>query len=320
MQLRIMAMVIGWAVFGAGRTTAYIDPVCSQYPLLCPLGSAVNVQAPEQFVVEFATNVGTFQVQVIRQWSPHGADRVFNLVQQHFYDSNYFYRVLPNWVAQFGVSPNPTISSIWTWQNNATYGCILPVEPLYQGVSNQRGYVAYSTEYDTNQQAVNATTQLFINYRNNSRLDSHGFVPFGYVLGDGMSVVDTFYSGYGEVAEMCNPPNKTLCPGPSEGAIYAQGNAYLAQNYPRLSYIQTATIVVVESGSDTGRKDVDFTKSNVFYGLIGWLVGCIVLVACMVAYKTYRWRKQKRQEKVMIAKEMGTPAEEPSDPEHYAPM
>ena len=72
------------------------------------------------------------------------------------------------------------------------------------------------------------TTQVFINLKSNQSLDSQGFAPFAEVT-DGMDVVDKLYSGYGEA--------------PDQEAITKRGNAYLQGKFPKLDYIQKATIL-----------------------------------------------------------------------------
>ena len=79
------------------------------------------------------------------------------------------------------------------------------------------------------------TTQIFINTREqgNAFLDNQGFSPIGKVI-EGMDVVDKMYAGYGEGA----PAGK----GPNQGKIQLQGNAYLTQNFPKLSYFSKASL------------------------------------------------------------------------------
>jgi peptidyl-prolyl cis-trans isomerase A (cyclophilin A) len=95
-------------------------------------------------------------------------------------------------------------------------------------LSNVRGTLAYAAASDASGQAVNRTTQLYINYGNNSRLDASGFTPIGVVQGKGMAVVDAIYSGYGE--------------DPDQDSIYAEGDAYLASNFPKLGYVTAAYV------------------------------------------------------------------------------
>src|SRR5947208_304958 len=62
-------------------------------------------KAPQLFNVTFHTTKGDFVVSVHRTWAPRGADRFYNLVKNHFYDGQKVFRVVPGFVAQFGISP-----------------------------------------------------------------------------------------------------------------------------------------------------------------------------------------------------------------------
>mmetsp|Transcript_10481 Transcript_10481/g.14863 ORF Transcript_10481/g.14863 Transcript_10481/m.14863 type:complete len:107 (-) Transcript_10481:245-565(-) len=102
----------------------------------------------------------------------------------------------------------------------------MPDDPVK--VSNSRGTVVFATAGPNTR-----TTQIFINTRNegNAFLDRQGFSPFGQVI-EGMDIVDQLYAGYGE-----GQPNGK---GPNQGLIQAKGNAYLKDQYPKLSYIKEA--------------------------------------------------------------------------------
>jgi peptidyl-prolyl cis-trans isomerase A (cyclophilin A) len=182
--------------------------------------SALKEQAPATFKVNFDTSKGPFVIEVHRDWAPNGADRFYNLVKAGFYDDVRFFRVIPNFMAQFGIHGNPSVMQAWRQAQ-------IKDDPVKQ--SNQRGYVVFATAGPNTR-----TTQLFINFRDNSGLDKQGFAPFGRVV-SGMDVVDKIYDGYGEGA----PRGK----GPEQGRIQAEGNAYLTKDFPRLDYIKTATIV-----------------------------------------------------------------------------
>jgi peptidyl-prolyl cis-trans isomerase A (cyclophilin A) len=97
--------------------------------------------------------------------------------------------------------------------------------------SNTRGHVTFAKTGAPNSRS----TQIFINFKDNSFLDRQGFSPFGVVMGDGMKVVDSLYAGYGD-----GPPGGR---GPSQGLIQSQGNAYLTEKFPELDYVKRATIV-----------------------------------------------------------------------------
>lgn len=178
--------------------------------------------APETYHVTFDTSVGTFVVQVHRDWAPHGADRFYNLVKHGFYDNARFFRVIADFMVQFGINGDPAISGAWRTAR-------IPVDPVKQ--SNKRGYITYAMGASPDTR----TTQVFINFRDNANLDAMGFAPFGQVT-SGMDVVDKIYSGYGEGA----PRGK----GPEQGRIQLEGNAYLTKDFPRLDYIEKATIEI----------------------------------------------------------------------------
>ena len=182
--------------------------------------ATLRAKAPAEYEVKFATTAGEFTVKVTRAWAPNGADRFYNLVRHHFYDGASFFRVLPGFMAQFGLSAYPEVSKVWEPAN-------IKDDPIVQ--SNHRGYVSFATAGPNTR-----TTQVFINYGNNEALDKNGFTAFAEVS-DGMEVVDKLYSGYGEGA----PDGH----GPSQELIGTRGRAYLEKNFPKLDSIQSATLV-----------------------------------------------------------------------------
>jgi peptidyl-prolyl cis-trans isomerase A (cyclophilin A) len=182
--------------------------------------ASLNEKAPETFKAEFDTSKGKFVIEVHRAWAPNGADRFYNLVKNGFFDEVRFFRVLNNFMAQFGIHPDPGVMSAW---RNAR----IPDDAVKE--SNKRGYVTFATAGPNTR-----TTQIFINFGDNAGLDSQGFAPFGRVV-SGMDIVDKLYNGYGEGA-----PQGA---GPSQARLQAEGNAYLTKDFPKLDYIKTATIV-----------------------------------------------------------------------------
>jgi peptidyl-prolyl cis-trans isomerase A (cyclophilin A) len=182
--------------------------------------SQMNETAPEKFQAKFDTSKGEFVIEVTRAWAPNGADRFYNLVKNGYYDNCRFFRVIKNFMAQFGIHGDPKVSAVWR-------GAQIKDDPVKE--SNKRGYVSYAMAGPNTR-----TTQLFISFRNNSGLDGQGFSPFGKVT-KGMDVVDSIYDEYGEGA----PSGK----GPEQRLIQMEGNAYLAKSFPKLDYIKSATIV-----------------------------------------------------------------------------
>jgi len=180
-------------------------------------------KAPDQYKVEFATTRGDFTVTVNRSWAPLGADRFYTLVKHHFYDNASFFRVLPGFVVQFGISANPPVSAAWKTAD-------IKDDAVTQ--SNLRGFLVFATAGPNTR-----TTQVFVNLVDNKRLDSMGFAPFGQVT-EGMNVVETMYDGYGEGAPQGAGPDQDL--------IEKQGKPYLDKGWPKLDYIKTATLLTTE--------------------------------------------------------------------------
>ena len=176
----------------------------------------LNEQAPPTFKAKFDTSKGVFVIEVHRDWAPLGADRVYNLVKNGFYDDCRFFRVLDGFMAQFGMNGDPSIQRVWA---NANF----KDDPVKQ--SNKRGYVTFAKSSAPDSRS----SQMFINFVDNTGLDAQGFAPFGQVV-TGMDVVDKLYTGYGR--------NNV----PDQGRIIAEGNAYLMKEYPKLDYVKTATI------------------------------------------------------------------------------
>jgi cyclophilin family peptidyl-prolyl cis-trans isomerase len=182
--------------------------------------SALTEQAPATYKVNLDTSKGPVIITVHRDWAPIGADRFYNLVKNGFYDDVRFFRVLDNFMAQFGINGAPGIQTNW---RTAT----IQDDPVKQ--SNKRGFVTFAKSGAPNSRS----TQVFINFKDNSNLDKMGFAPFGEVT-SGMDAVDKLYKDYGEGA----PSGK----GPEQGRIQAEGNAYLNKDFPKLDYIKKATI------------------------------------------------------------------------------
>ena len=181
--------------------------------------AALNEQSPATYKVRFDTSKGPFVVEVRRDWAPNGADRFYNLVKNGFYDETRFFRVVSGFMVQFGINGDPNVAARW---RSAT----IKDDPVKQ--SNKRGTITFATAGPDTR-----TSQVFINFADNSPLDRQGFSPFGQVT-SGMSVVDALHSGYGEGA----PSGR----GPEQGRIQGEGNAYLKKDFPNLDYVKKATI------------------------------------------------------------------------------
>ncbi len=192
-------------------------PALAQSPLSNP--AALREQAPATYKVRFETTKGAFVVEVTRAWAPRGADRFYNLVKNGFYDNVRFFRVISGFMVQFGINGDPAIMANWRTAQ-------IPDDPVTQ--SNTRGTITFATAG-----ANTRTSQVFINFTDNARLDQSGFAPFGKVV-SGMDVVDSLNAEYGEGA----PRGR----GPDQSRLQSEGNAYLAKEFPRMDYIKKATI------------------------------------------------------------------------------
>lgn len=187
--------------------------------LLTPDPKKVGAVGPDSFAVHVVTTKGAFDLKVHRSWSPKGADRLYYLVSNGFYDGVRFYRVIDGFMAQFGAAADTAVARVWRDRRVAD-------DPVKK--HNTRGMLTFATAGPNTR-----TTQLFINYRDNSSLDASGFSPVGEVT-NGMGVVDSLYNGYGEGA----PSGR----GPDQTQIGREGNAYLVREFPRLDHIVTAHV------------------------------------------------------------------------------
>ena len=217
--MRLQAIVAGVGALALAATATVTGQVDLGRAAKLRNPAAFTEQAPASYKANFDTSKGTFVIQVTRDWAPIGADRFYNLVKNGFYDDVRFFRVIDGFMAQFGIHGNPAVQSAWRNAN-------LQDDPV-KG-SNKRGMVTFATAGPNTR-----TTQLFVNFGNNTGLDRQGFAPFGEVV-QGMDVVDKLYNGYGEGA----PSGK----GPNQGRMQTEGNAYLNKEFPRLDFVKAATI------------------------------------------------------------------------------
>jgi peptidyl-prolyl cis-trans isomerase A (cyclophilin A) len=192
----------------------------------CSSGSAPKEETktgppPDVYKVNFDTSKGTIVVEVHRDWAPNGADHLYDLVKARFYDGDRFFRVVRGFMVQFGINGDPATQRTWAALNIADDR---PTQP------NARGTLTYAATGQPNSRS----TQLFINFKDNSQsLNPQGFAPLGQVI-QGMDVVDDIFAGYGEM-----PPRGS---GPDPTEIQMEGDSYLAAKFPHLDYIKKATI------------------------------------------------------------------------------
>ncbi len=189
--------------------------------------AALVAKAPDVYQVKFTTTKGDFTVEVHRDWAPLGADRFYNLARNGFFTNASFFRVVPNFIVQFGIPASPAVANVW---QNAKFRD----DPVKQ--SNKKGTIVFATAGPNTR-----TTQLFINLGDNAGLDRQGFAPFGTVA-EGMDVVQQLYSGYGDGSDMGGR-------GPLQDRIQKEGKPYLDKGFPLLDSIKTATVAAAPAAA-----------------------------------------------------------------------
>ena len=208
-------LAIAFAVSPLAARTAQAAPSAK---LLAP--EKATEKAPATFKVKFSTTKGDFVVELHRDWAPLGVDRLYNLVKLGYFDDVAFFRVIDGFMVQFGIHGDGAVNAKWHDAN-------IQDDPDAHH-SNERGALTFATAGPNTR-----TTQLFINYKDNARLDGMGFRPLGKVV-SGMEVVDSLYKGYGEGAPMGR--------GPAQDRLQAEGNDYLKKEFPQLDYVKKARI------------------------------------------------------------------------------
>lgn len=174
--------------------------------------------APAEFTVAFECTNGTFAVECHRDWAPNGVDRFYELVKIGYFTDMRVFRVVEDFVAQFGISGNSALSKKWLMSK-------IPDDPVTQ--PNVEGTLTFAAGEAPNTRSA----QLFVNLADNSaQLDSRGFAPIGKVV-YGMETVKGLYSGYGEQLTQL------------QGQIVEEGYSFLDSNYPNLDSIKRAIFV-----------------------------------------------------------------------------
>jgi len=228
MKQALLTMLLVGSAFAQTKSTATTTAKSTAPPkaaapkpnLLNP--ASLNAVAPAEFDVKFTTTKGDILFHITKAWSPHGADRFYNLVRAGFFTDVAFYRVISGFMAQFGINPDPKVTQAWLQAD---------IKDDKPSQSNKRGRLTFAQTGAPNSRG----TQLFINFKDNAGLDDK-FAPIGEVT-EGMSVVDSLYSGYGESGDMGGG-------GPAGSKIQMEGRPYLDRNFPKIDRILSAKIVI----------------------------------------------------------------------------
>ena len=186
--------------------------------ICCVYSGASKGEDEGTFIVDFHTDIGSggvISIEVNRSWAPLGADHFLALVKDSFYNECAFTRVVPNFVLQFGIAGIPS--------ENVKWDKPIMDDPVVK--SNTVGTITYATSG-----ANTRTTQLFINYIDNSRLDAMGFAPFGRVIA-GMDVASAVFN-----------PTPGSSGGVDQNEYENKGNTWIRQAYPKINFIVEATV------------------------------------------------------------------------------
>ena len=171
----------------------------------------------EKTTIKLETTAGVVMVEVYPQAAPNAVERFLELVKSGFYNDTPVSRVVPGFVAQFGVNWREPHKQ---WENKT-----FDDDPSLFAL--ERGTLAFAKAGIDNN-----STQVFINYAENNRLAvrMYNFTTFGKVV-SGMELVDMFV----EVGE----PGMGL----DQERLWLDGGAYLESLELKPTMILRASIV-----------------------------------------------------------------------------
>lgn len=181
----------------------------------------LEVKSPNTFKARFETTKGNFDIVAHRAWSPNGVDRLYQMIKNGYYEDVAIFRVVPNFVAQFGIHNDSLINKSWK------KGII--DEPVL--AKNDTMTISFARG------GVNTrSNQIFINLKNNKRLNTlkysgvTGFPVVAKVIA-GKENVFKFYDGYGDKL------------GYKQDSINRFGNKFLKEKFPKVDYIIKAYFI-----------------------------------------------------------------------------
>jgi cyclophilin family peptidyl-prolyl cis-trans isomerase len=211
------------ALAGCAHATHTTPSASRRALLLNPSDPEWRKPAPPISHLRFETSKGVFVLELHRDWGPIGADRLYNLARLGYYDDARFHRVNKNYIAQFGLSGDPAVNAVWKDQ-------YLRDDPPRS--DNKRGTFAFSMKGPGTSNT--RTTQIYINLADNTRNNVEPFTILGTVV-EGMNVVDSLYSGYGETSGSGVRQGR-------QGPLAEGGNAYVDAHFPLLDHILRVTV------------------------------------------------------------------------------
>jgi cyclophilin family peptidyl-prolyl cis-trans isomerase len=215
-----LVLLVAARVAPAQPAADSLTPARQTALLRTPAASFWSAPAPDSAQLVLETSKGTIVVQLVRAWAPHGVDRLVQLARAGYFDDSRFYRVVGAFVAQFGLHRDPAIAQRWRTQR---------VRPDSVRTTNARGTLSFAQSSPRDR-----STDLFINLRDNPRLDTLGFAPVGRVV-EGMEVADALFFGYGDMPSSAAPVGNPR-------RFYGETNRWLDREYPKLDRIVTVRV------------------------------------------------------------------------------
>lgn len=140
------------------------------------------------------------------------AELFLYLVEEGYYDGTYFFRVIKDFVAQFGFHPD---KEMVTWKSRID---IKRKEYSSQNVDTKNLH----NDKGTLTMIRGPIPQMFINLGDNRRLDKDGTLPVGFVDEESMKLAEKIYAGYK----------------PGLGQIPSINNGTVSGLFPRMSKIE----------------------------------------------------------------------------------
>ena len=218
--LRCALVMLPGVVWAQAESPAPLTPVQQRTLLLNPAAPYWRGRAPDTVVVELVTTKGQIAIQLLREWAPAGVDRFYLLARAGYFDDSRVYRVVATYIAQIGLAGDPSIARRWRPRH-------LPLDSVRS--SNVRGTLTFAQTSPRDR-----STDLFINLRDNPKLDTLRFAPIGRVI-EGMEVADALFFGYGDLPSSAPPTGNPR-------RFYGEANRYLDKEFPKLDRILSARV------------------------------------------------------------------------------
>lgn len=189
-------------------------------------------------IISCSTSAGDFSLKLNRAWSPNGYDRAVELFERGFFDNSHFYRVVPNFLVQFGISYS-TDQDLQHFANTQ----IKDDPPMQPRMKFKEGFVSFAGSGENSR-----TSQLFISYGAIGSLGTQKWeTPIGTVI-DGMEIIQNLNHEYGDM-----PP---WGHGPKQHLIRQGGAAYIETHFPHLDKF-------IECKVSSRKEDNEIEKADV---------------------------------------------------------